>query len=224
MRRTLVAGSMGFVLAAGLALSIGNPPPLHASPAPVEPMGGFGGQDEELLEHNPVVHLAARPMSIEATKLWLKLQHKVDMQFPNDTPLGDVVKYIQQATIDKQDFPEGVSVYVDPVGLQDADKTMESTIKMDLKGIPLATTLRLLLKQLGLVYQVQKDGILFITSPEDSPAETDEKILDNLSALRSEVKALREEVRLLHGSGGMGYSGPVESKPTGGMGSKGGMM
>jgi hypothetical protein len=55
-------------------------------------------------------------------------------------------------------------------------------------------------------------------------ADADELILDNLSALRSEVKALREEVRSLHMGGFMGGSGPVESKPTGGMGSKGGMM
>src|SRR4051794_30760527 len=86
MRRTLVTGSVGFVLAAGLVLSMGNRPPLHASPAPVEPMGGFGGQAEEPLQPGAVVHLAARPMSPEASKLWLRLQQKVDMQFPNETP------------------------------------------------------------------------------------------------------------------------------------------
>jgi hypothetical protein len=229
MRRTLVTGSVGIVLAAGLVLPMGNRPPIHASPAPVEPMGGFGGRPEEPLESGAVVHLAARPLSPEATKLWLKLQQKVDMQFPNDTPLEDVVKYIQQSTIDKLDFPEGISVYVDPQGLQDADKTMASPVAINLRGIPLATTLTLLLKQLGLEYHLQKDGILFITSidSEDSPADPDKLILDNLSALRAEVKALREEVRLLHWRGGMGDSGPlpgpVESKPTGGMSTKGGM-
>src|SRR4051812_13445979 len=96
MRRTLAAGSVGFVLAAGLAIAMGSRPPLHASPAPVEPMGGFGGQAEEPLQPGAIVHLAARPMSPEATRLWLKLQQKVDMQFPNDTPLEDVVRYIQQ--------------------------------------------------------------------------------------------------------------------------------
>jgi hypothetical protein len=230
MRRTLVTGSVGFVLAAGLALSMGNRPPLHASPAPLEPLGAFGGRAEEPLEPGAVVHLAARPMSPEATKLWMKLQQKVDMHFSSDTPLEDVVKYIQQSTIDKLNFPEGITVYVDPQGLQDADKTMASTIAINLKGIPLATTLSLLLKQLGLEYHLQKDGILYITSidSEDSPADPDKLILDNLSALRAEVKALREEVRLHHSRGGMGYSGPLpgpaESKPTGGMGSKGGMM
>jgi hypothetical protein len=230
MRRTLVTGSVVLVLAAGLFLSIGNRPPIHASPAPVEPMGGFGGPAEEPLEAGAVVHLAAKPMSPEATKLWLKLQQKVDMPFPNETPLEDVVKYIEQATIDKQTFPDGISVYVDPQGLQDAEKTMSSTITINLKGIPLATTLTLLLKQIGLEYHIQKDGILFITSinSEDSPADPDKLILDNLSALRAEVKALREEVRLLHWRGGMGDSGPlrgpVESKPTGGMSTKGGMM
>jgi hypothetical protein len=230
MRRTLVTGSVGFVLAAGVVLSMGNRPPLHASPAPVEPMGGFGGQAEEPLQSGAVVHLAARPMSPEATKLWLKLQQKVDMQFPNETPLDDVLKYIEQSTIDKQDFPEGISIYVDPQGLQDVEKTMSSPVTINLKGIPLATTLTLMLKQLGLAYHLQKDGILYISpiESEDSPADPDKLILDNLSSLRAEVKALREEVRLLHMRGGMGYSGPLpgpgESKPTGGMGSRGGMM
>ena len=80
---------------------------------------------------------------------------------------------------------------------------MASAIVINLKGIPLATTFTLLLKQLGLEYHLQKDGILFITSTEseDSPADPEKLILDNLSALRAEVKALREEVRLLHGRG-----------------------
>src|SRR5262249_10227288 len=150
-------------------------PPAHASPAPVEATGGFGGRPEEPLQPAASVHVAARPLSPEATRLWLKLQQKVDMQFPNDTPPEDVGRYIQQATADKQDFTEGISVYVDPQGLQDADKTMASTIAINLKGIPLATTLTLLLKQLGLEYHLQKDGILFITSvgSEDSPADPD---------------------------------------------------
>ncbi len=131
-------------------------------------MGGFGGQVEGPLQPAALVHLAARPMSPEATKLWLKLQQKVDMQFPNDTPLEDVVKYIQQSTIDKQLFPDGISVYVDPQGLQDVDKSMASTITMNLKGIPLATTLGLMLKQLGLEYHLQKYGDPLHHGPSDS--------------------------------------------------------
>ncbi len=66
--------------------------------------------------------------------------------------------YIRAATRD----PEGreVTIYVDPVGLKEAEKTMKSPIQIDLAGLPLSTTLRLALKQLGLVYRV-RDGLLY---------------------------------------------------------------
>src|SRR5258707_4795193 len=49
---------------------------------------------------------------------------------------------------------------------------MTSPVTLDLEGVPLKTTLRLLLKQLGLTYTV-KDGLLTITSEssEDQPTE-----------------------------------------------------
>ena len=63
-------------------------------------------------------------------------------------------------------FPEGIPIYVDPIGLQDAEKTMTSTV-IDRSPWQSRSGRRstLLLKQLGLVYQV-KDGLLTITSNE----------------------------------------------------------
>ena len=56
----------------------------------------------------------------------------------------------------------GIPIYVDPVGLQEADKTMTSPVThMDLDGVPLRVTLGLLLKQLDLEYVV-RDGMLKI--------------------------------------------------------------
>jgi Domain of unknown function (DUF4139)/N-terminal domain of unknown function (DUF4140) len=98
----------------------------------------------------------------------------VSMNFPNDTPLNDVVKYIEQSTVGPA-FPQGIPIYVDPQGLQDADKTMASTIAINLEGIPLRTSLRLLLKQLSLIYHV-RDGLLIITSTQtddDGPFRRD---------------------------------------------------
>ena len=47
------------------------------------------------------------------------------MSFPQETPLEDVLKYIKDATQDEAaGLPTGIPIYVDPVGLQDADKTM----------------------------------------------------------------------------------------------------
>ena len=55
--------------------------------------------------------------------------------------------------------------HVDPLGLKEAGRSMTSTVSIDLDGVPLKTTLRLMLKQLGLAYTV-KDGLLIISSAE----------------------------------------------------------
>jgi hypothetical protein len=57
------------------------------------------------------------------------------------------------------------SNYVDPEGLAKARYTMTSPVTLDLEGVPLKTTLRLLLKQLGMTYSIE-DGLLMITSEQ----------------------------------------------------------
>ena len=83
------------------------------------------------------------------------------MSFANETPLDDVLKYIKQATTTKT--YAGIPIYVDPKGLKEAEKSLTSTVSIDLEGVPLKTTLRLLLKQLDLAYCV-RDGVLIISS------------------------------------------------------------
>ena len=62
---------------------------------------------------------------------------------------------------------EKIPIYVDPMGLQEAERTLTSTVTVNLDGVPLKTTLRLCLKQLGLTYRI-RDGLLFITSEESA--------------------------------------------------------
>jgi hypothetical protein len=93
-----------------------------------------------------------------------KLEEPVAMNFANETPLEDLLKHIKQATTHGSNDP-GIPIYVDPIGLQEAEKTMTSTVQLDLDGVPLRRTLQLALKQLGLIYFVD-DGILVITSEE----------------------------------------------------------
>jgi RNA polymerase sigma factor (sigma-70 family) len=91
-----------------------------------------------------------------------RLEELVLMQFPDETPLGDLIKHIKDATKSSA-MPSGLPIYVDPLGLQEADKTLNSTVMIDLEGIPLRRTLQLALAQLDLVYFIE-DGIVFITS------------------------------------------------------------
>jgi hypothetical protein len=64
----------------------------------------------------------------------------------------------------------GLPIYIDPLGLSDAERTMQSPVQIELEGVPLKSGLRLLLKQLGLNYVV-KDGMIVIDTPERFAAE-----------------------------------------------------
>ena len=92
---------------------------------------------------------------------------------PNETPLDDVLKYIKQATTTPT-F-SGIPIYVDPIGLQEAERSLNSTVQIDLEGVPLKTTLRLILKQLGLAYTV-KDGFMMITSEDSEDQQTEIRV------------------------------------------------
>ena len=166
-----------------LALSTARPA-TDAAPPDLLPLkmevAGAGGPDPVESRDEPSQRIRAA------------LSQQIVMAFPNDTPLGDFLKYVRQAS-SGPGLPDGIPIYVDPQGLQDADKTLASTINLDLRGLPLRTTLRLALAQLNLFYYV-RDGLLSIT------AETS----DNLAELGM--------------AGGMGGTGGGMGGGMGGMG------
>jgi hypothetical protein len=144
------------------------------------------------------------------------------MSFANETPLDDVLKYIKQAT--QTPTFNGIPIYVDPIGLQEAERSMNSTVQIDLEGVPLKTTLRLLLKQLGLVYTV-KDGFLMITSEDSEDQQTEIRVypvadlaIIPLSLMTGGGGGMGGGMGMMGGMGGMGGGG------MGGMGGMGGGM
>jgi RNA polymerase sigma factor (sigma-70 family) len=109
-------------------------------------------------------HKDGRGKDVKSQQILAKLDEPISMSFNEDSPLEDVLKYVKQATTSATYV--GIQIYVDPVGLQEAEKSMTSTVRgMELQGVPLRRTLQLLLKQLDLVYFVE-DGMLCITSQE----------------------------------------------------------
>ncbi len=94
------------------------------------------------------------------------LERPIPMRFPRATSIGEVANYLRKAVRAADD--SGYSIDIDPQGLQDADKDMNSPIRIDLDGIPLRVTLDLLLRQLGMGYYIE-DGILTISAPEVYP-------------------------------------------------------
>ena len=102
----------------------------------------------------------------EKTKAILKkLGEPLTMNFGTDTPLADVLKYIKDATQDEAaGLPTGhPDLRRSPSASRTPTRPMADTVKIQLEGIPLKATLRLLLKQLSLTYTV-KDGLMTITS------------------------------------------------------------
>gem|GEM_PF-2971502 len=107
--------------------------------------------------------VAANDGSPRTKDLLDQLNQPIAMSFAAETPLDEVLNYVKAAT--KEASGKNIPIYVDPVGLQEAEKTMSSGITIDLTDVPLRTTLRLLLKQIGLAYCV-KDGLIIISSPQ----------------------------------------------------------
>jgi hypothetical protein len=91
------------------------------------------------------------------------LEKPVPMTFPNPTPLSDVLKYVVKATATSND--PGIPIYLDPNGLQEV-REASGTVIIDLRGVPLKTSLRLCLHQRDLDYFV-KDGLVQITDRDD---------------------------------------------------------
>ena len=108
-----------------------------------------------------------------------------------------MLKYVKAMTQGPND--NGLPIYVDPVGLNEAGKTMASPVTLDLEGVPLKTTLRLLLKQLGLTYTV-KAGLLTITaeSSDNQPTEIRVYPVADLTII---------PLSIMGGSGGLGRGG-----------------
>ncbi len=129
----------------------------------------------------------AQALAEKTRQIEKALDEPITMSFANETPLDDVLKYIKAATTTPT-FP-GIPIYVQPLGLKEAGKSINSIIQLDMEGVPLRETLRLVLYQVGQAYLV-KDGFLMIDSRlsimerrvEDLDRKLD-KVLESLARL-----------------------------------------
>jgi len=141
------------------------------------------------------------------------LEEPLPMTFTKETPLEFVLKYIRKRTTEKSGRAP-IPIYVDPIGLQQAERSLNSTVIIDLEGVPLKTSLRLLLKQLDLAYCV-RDGVLIISSVGGIREELAEAARELLGNGNEKV-----DMQLMGtmGTGGAGMMGGM-----GGMNGMGGM-
>jgi hypothetical protein len=133
-------------------------------------------------------------------RIVVELGKLVPMSFPNETPLEDVIKYIRSAT-KGPNFSEGIPIYVDPLGLQEAVKTMASPVVLDVKDVPLRTSLKVMLKQLGLAFEV-KDGLLSITSQESIDEASERSMGVGLSGMGGGMGGMGLSIEQAQASGG----------------------
>jgi RNA polymerase sigma factor (sigma-70 family) len=182
-------------------------------------MGGMGGgSDVAAIEFRSRVQiaqlasvLAANDKDAKNQALLKKLEAPIAMAFANETPLDHVLKYIKSATTKPGQSP--IPIYVDPLGLQQAERSLNSTVMMNLDGVPLKTSLRLILKQLGLAYCI-RDGVLIISSVQGIR----EELAEAASELLGEPDALDETTHETIQQMMRGMSGMMN------MGGMGGMM
>jgi hypothetical protein len=139
-----------------------------------QPPRAYLGTDRILGALRPWFPPVAKSLSGESARILEILDQPIPMQFTMETPLDDVLKYIQQATTTPT-YP-GIPIYVDPLGLQEAERSLNSTVQINLDRVPLHETLRLCLKQLDLGFGI-KDGYLWITAEDWASSDLEDPFL-----------------------------------------------
>ncbi len=98
------------------------------------------------------------------------LEERIVPTYTDDSPLDEVFKSIKALTTKNPKLPKipnGIPIYIDPLGLQEAEKSMNSRVKRPPMAdqFTLGEHLERILEPLGLAYEV-KDNFLMITSKE----------------------------------------------------------
>jgi len=98
-------------------------------------------------------------VSVAAANTWKTLAQKTDALFPNETSLADILAFVRNAA------PQ-LSLYADPAGLARAEKTLDSPVHFELRGVSLARVLDETVRQLALTYMVDDaTGLVVISAP-----------------------------------------------------------
>lgn len=138
-----------------------------ASPAPKQPgeRRSKGDVEQRIKELEKLIRLqqaVSKQQELQRKTAHIRdlLARESDLAFPNGVSLEQFLKAVRSSTSSK-DYP-GIPIYVDPVGLQEVEKTVESQVVVE-RGDTLAQVLQQALRRLKLGYEVD-DGLLRIDS------------------------------------------------------------
>jgi len=119
-----------------------------------------------------VVLLLIRPMVpgwVASYRTWRterairdRLRQPLPMPFPGGTSLGNVLIHIKAST-KSGTLPDGIPIFLDPIGLQEAGASLESTVAINTRGEPIEASLKAILDPLGLTFYVAH-GLVSVTS------------------------------------------------------------
>jgi WD40 repeat protein len=130
-----------------------------------------------------------------------RLDRPITMKFPQGIPLETFISEIIRATRGPGD--EGVPVYIEPIGLLVADRTMESPVTIDADRVPLKQVLSRALRPIGLDHAVL-DGVLAISAPDEL-----EELADAKPAARDATPGTRAIMVLLERPVALDYPSPT---------------
>jgi RNA polymerase sigma factor (sigma-70 family) len=182
----VAAGALGTMVVAQQAKKAGDPrvpPVITANALPQDERAKtaqaeraeLGEQEQQRLNE------AARQATDKKTQLIKqKLDQVIDAEFPGLVTLADLLKHIRKATTDA-DYP-GIPIYVNPIGLQEAEQSMGVAIEVNRKQCSVREVLWWALHPLQLSYII-KDGFLMIdsrTSVTEMRVEEMERKLDRV--------------------------------------------
>jgi RNA polymerase sigma factor (sigma-70 family) len=125
-------------------------------------------------------NLESRDLGQKQRAVQQQLSLIVDAKFPDGVTLEEFLKYIKQVTTKAK--PPGLPIYVDPVGLQEAEKSMSSKLIIELERRPVREVLRSALRCIGLAGRA-KDGFYMIESEEQSLEERLDEIDGKLARI-----------------------------------------
>jgi hypothetical protein len=92
------------------------------------------------------------------------LDQPISFHFPTEIPLEEALRYVSTTAV--MDDGRPLPIYVNPMALQEMDRTLQSPVSLVLEGVPLRTCLDCLLRQINLAYEI-KGGLIEVVSEID---------------------------------------------------------
>ena len=92
------------------------------------------------------------------------MDQPISFNFPGETPLEDALHYVSTTVRTPDGLP--LPIYVDPVALQQVEKTLQSPVTLVLNGVSLRSGLHCLLEQVFLTFEI-KGGLIEVVSNSD---------------------------------------------------------